>query len=161
MSELFREVIADATSLSQLADKVTHPPVRLAILEAARKTLEHAIDLLPTEVQKKKYILPKKVQFELGLAPAPAPGLAPAPAPGPGPAPTSREKFTPWSLKKVDHNSFKRDILSFLRGAYKERKPTENMKEMHKLWEMFKHLPTVEESIRCAIEEVKAATRDA
>ena len=155
MSELFREVIADATSLSQLADKVTHPPVRLAILEAARKTLEHAIDLLPTEVQKKKYILPKKVQFELGLAPAP--GSGPAAAPGA----TSREKFTPWSLKKVDHNSFKRDILSFLRGAHKERKPTENMKEMHKLWEMFKHLPTVEESIRCAIEEVKAATRDA
>jgi hypothetical protein len=35
------------------------------------------------------------------------------------------------------------------------------MKEMHKLWEMFKHLPTVEESILCAIEEVKAATSDA
>ena len=145
MSDLFREVLADATSLSQLADKVTHPPVRLAILEAARKTLEHAIDLLPTEVQKKKYILPKKVAFEVD----------------PAPATTSREKFTPWSLKKVDHNSFKRDILSFLRGAYKERKPTENMKEMHKLWEMFKHLPTVEESIQCAVEEIKAATRDA
>ena len=154
MSELFREVLADATSLSQLADKVTHPPVRLAILEAARKTLEHAIDLLPTEVHR-KYILPKNVEFELGLAPAPGPAAAAAPGA------TSREKFTPWSLKKVDHNSFKRDILSFLRGAYKERKPTENMKEMHKLWEMFKHLPTVEESIRCAIEEVKAATRDA
>jgi len=149
MSDLFREVLADATSLSQLADKVTHPPVRLAILEAARKTLEHAIDLLPTEVQKKKYILPKKVELELAAAPVPAP------------TPTSREKFTPWSLKKVDHNSFKRDILSFLRGAHKERKPTENMKEMHKLWEMFKHLPTVEESIQCAIEEIKAATRDA
>jgi len=142
MSELFREVLADATNLSELADKVTHPPVRLAILEAARKTLEHAIDLLPTEVHR-KYILPKNVELELA------------------PAATPREKFTPWSLKKVDHNSFKRDILSFLRGAHKERKPTENMKEMHKLWEMFKHLPTVEESIRCAIEEVKAATRDA
>ena len=105
-------------------------------LEAARKTLEHAIALLPAEVQKKKYVLAK-------------------------PSPTSREKFAPWSLKKVDHNTFKRDILSFLRGAYKDRKPTENMKEMHKLWEMFKHLPTVEESIQCAIEEIKAATRDA
>jgi hypothetical protein len=136
MSELFREVLADATNLSLLAEKATHPPVRLAILEAARKTLDHAIEILPTEVQKKKYILPK-------------------------PSPTSREKLTPWSLKKVDHNTFKRDILSFLRGAYKERKPTENMKEMHKLWEMFKHLPTVEESIRCAIEEVKEATGDA
>jgi len=61
----------------------------------------------------------------------------------------------------VDHNAFKRDILSFLRGAYKEHTPAENLKEMHKLWEMFKHLPTVEESIRCAIEEVKAATEDA
>jgi hypothetical protein len=135
MSELFREVLADATNLSLLAEKATHPPVRLAILEAARKTLDHAIEILPTEVQKKKYILPK-------------------------PSPTSREKLTPWSLKKVDHNTFKRDILSFLRGAYKERKPTENMKEMHKLWEMFKHLPTVEECIRCAIEEVKSATED-
>ena len=133
MSELFREILTDATNLSLLAEKTTHPPVRLTILEAARKTLEHAIALLPAEVQKKKYVLAK-------------------------PSPTSREKFAPWSLKKVDHNTFKRDILSFLRGAYKDRKPTENMKEMHKLWEMFKHLPTVEESIRCAIEEVKEAT---
>lgn len=139
MSELFRDILTDATNLSHLAEKAAHPPVRLAILEAARKTLEHAIGLLPTEVQKKKYIISKTVKFEE----------------------SSREKFTPWSLKKVDHNTFKRDILSFLRGAYKERKPTENMKEMHKLWEMFKHLPTVEESIRCAIEEVKAATEDA
>ena len=134
MSELFREVLTDATNLSLLAEKTTHPPVRLAILEAARKTLEHAIGLLPSEVQKKKIILPKASS-------------------------TSREEFTPWSLKKVNHNTFKKDILSFLRGAYKDRKPTENMKEMHKLWEMFKHLPTVEESIRCAIEEVKDATR--
>jgi hypothetical protein len=136
MSDLFREVLADATKLSHLAEKATHPPVRLAILEAARKALDHAIELLPTEVQKKKYVLPKAV-------------------------PTSRAQFTPWTLKKVDHNAFKRDILSFLRGAYKEHTPAENLKEMHKLWEMFKHLPTVEESIRCAIEEVKAATEDA
>lgn len=138
MSDLFREILTDASNLSQLAEKSAHPPVRLAILEAARKTLEHAIHLLPAEVQKKKYVLPKRVVS----------------------APTAREQFTPWSLKKVDHNTFKRDILSFLRGAYKDRKPTENMKEMHKLWDMFKHLPTVEESIHCAIEEVKAATED-
>ena len=140
MSDLFREVLSDAASLSVLADKATHPPVRLMILEAARKTLEHAIALLPVEVQKKKYVLPKTIKFEL--------------------PPTTREKITPWSLKKVDHNCFKRDILSFLRGAYKDRTPAENMKEMHKLWEMFKHAPTVEESIRCAIEEVKAAIGD-
>jgi hypothetical protein len=140
MSELFRHILTDASKLSQLAESTTHPPVRLAILEAARKTLEHAIGLLPPEVQKKKYILTKGVKVEVA---------------------TSRDNFTPWSLKKVDHNTFKRDILSFLRGAYSNRKPTENMKEMHKLWEMFKHLPTVEESIRCAIEEVKAATGDA
>ena len=138
MSDLFREILTDAGNLSQLAEKAAHPPVRLAILEAARKTLEHAIQLLPAEVQKKKYILPKRVVS----------------------APTSREQFTPWSLKKVDHNAFKASILSFLRGAYKDRKPAENLKEMHKLWEMFKHLPTVEESIRCAIEEVKAAIDD-
>jgi len=139
MSDLFREILTDATNLSQLAEKAAHPPVRLAILEAARKTLEYAIELLPTEVQRKKYILRKPVAS----------------------VPTSREAFTPWSLKKVDHNAFKRDILSFLRGAYKDRTSAENMKEMHKLWEMFKHAPTVEESIRCAIEEVKAATGDA
>lgn len=138
MSDLFREILTDATNLSKLAEKATHPPVRLAILEAARKTLDHAIELLPAEVQKKKYVLPKRVVS----------------------APTSRDKFTPWSLKKVDHNAFKRDILSFLRGAYKEHTSAENLKEMHKLWEMFKHLPTVEESIHCAIEEVKAATQD-
>ena len=120
MSDLFRDVLVDATKLSDLAEKAAHPPVRLAILEAARKTLDHAIELL-----------------------------------------TSRAQFTPWTLKKVDHNAFKRDILSFLRGAYKQHTPAENLKEMHKLWEMFKHLPTVEESIRCAIEEVKAATEDA
>jgi hypothetical protein len=137
MSDLFRDVLADATNLSHLAEKATHPPVRLAILEATRKALDHAIALLPAEVQKKKYILTK---------------AAP---------PTAREKLTPWSLKKVDHNSFKRDILSFLSGAYRDRTTAQNMKEMHKLWEMFKHLPTVEESIRCAIEEVKAATSDA
>ncbi len=138
MSDLFREILADATSLSHLAEKTTHPPVRLTILEAARKALDHAIELLPAEVQKKKYILPKKVV-------------------------TSRAEFTPWSspLKKVDHNAFKRDILSFLRGAYKGRTPAENLKEMHKLWEMFKHLPTVEESISCAIQEIKAVTEDA
>ena len=135
MSDLFREILTDATNLSHLAEKATHPPVRLAILEATRKTLEYAIEILPPEVQKKKYILPKVL--------------------------TSREQFTPWSLKKVDHNAFKRDILSFLRGAYKSRTPAENMKEMHKLWEMFKHLPTVEESISCAKAEVKAATEDA
>lgn len=138
MSDLFREILADATNLSQLAEKAAHPPVRLAILEAARKTLEHAIELLPAEVQRKKYILRKPVAS----------------------VPTSREAFTPWSLKKVDHNAFKREILSFLRGAYKENKPAENLKEMHKLWEMFKHLPKVEESIRCAKEEIKAATED-
>jgi hypothetical protein len=131
MSELFREILTDATNLSLLAEKATHPPVRLAILEAARKTLDHAIALLPTEVQKKKYVLAK-------------------------PSPTSREKLTPWTLKS-DHNTFKREILSFLRGAYKDRKPTENMKEMHKLWDMFKEAPTVEDSIRCAIEQVKSA----
>jgi len=103
--------------------------------------LDHAIELLPPEAQKKKYILPKRV---VSVAPT-----------------SSRDNFTPWSLKKGAHVTFKRDILSFLRGAYKDRKPTENMKEMHKLWEMFKDLPTVEESIRCAIEEVKAATEDA
>jgi hypothetical protein len=139
MSDLFRDVLTDATNLSRLGEKAAHPPVRLAILEATRKTLEHAIALLPPEVQKKKYILTTAVPV----------------------ATPTRDKFTPWSLKKVDHNSFKRDILSFLRGAYKERTPAENMKEMHKLWEMFKHLPTVEECIRCAIEEVKAATADA
>jgi len=133
---LFREILTDATNLSQLADKATHPPVRLVILDAARKTLQHAIDMLPTEVQKKKYVLPKRV--------ASAPATTPA-----------------WSLKKVDHNSFKKDILSFLRGAYKDRSASENMKEMHKLWEMFKHLPTIEECIRCAIEEIKDATKDA
>lgn len=137
MSELFREILTDATNLSVLAEKATHPPVRLAILEAARKTLDHAIELLPAEVQKKKYVLPKKI------------------------LPTPREAVVPWSLKKVDHNTFKRDILSFLRGAYKDRKPSENLKEMHKLWEMFKNAPTAEESIRCAIEEIKAATGDA
>ena len=142
MSDLFREILADATNLSLLAEKAIHPPVRLAILEAARKTLDHAIELLPAEAQKKKYILPRRT---VSLA---------------ADVVTSRDRFTPWSLKKVDHNAFKRDILSFLRGAYKERKPAENLKEMHKLWEMFKHLPTVEESIRCAIEEVKAATED-
>ena len=138
MSDLFREILADATSLSHLADKATHPPVRLTILEATRKTLDHAIELLPAEVQKKKYVLLKSGQ-------------------------ASRDKFTPWSspLKKVDHNTFKAQILSFLRGAYKDNKPAENLKEMHKLWEMFKNLPTVEESIRCAIEEVKSATEDA
>jgi hypothetical protein len=135
MSDLFREILADATNLSLLAEKATHPPVRLAILEAARKTLDHAIELLPTEVQKTKYVLPKG-------------------------APTSREKFAPWSLKKADHNSFKAQILSFLRGAYKDKKPAENLKEMHKLWDKFKHKPTVEECIRCAIEEVKSATED-
>lgn len=136
MSDLFREILADAANLSSLAEKAAHPPVRLAILEATRKALDHAIDLLPAEVQKKKYVLPKAVL-------------------------TSRTQFTPWTLKKVDHNAFKRDILSFLRGAYKDNTPAENLKEMHNLWEMFKHLPTVEESIRCAIEEVKAATEDA
>ena len=131
---LFREILTDATNLSQLADKATHPPVRLVILDAARKTLQHAIEMLPTDIQKKKYVLPKRV------------ASAPTPV---------------WSLKKVDHNSFKKDILSFLRGAYKDRSASENMKEMHKLWEMFKHLPTIEECIRCAIEEIKDATKDA
>ena len=142
MSDLFREILADATNLSLLAEKATHPPVRLAILEAARKTLDHAIELLPAEVQKKKYLLPRR---SVSVA---------------AEAATSRDKFTPWSLKKLDHNAFKAQILSFLRGAYKERKPAENLKEMHKLWDMFKHLPTVEECIRCAIEEVKSATED-
>jgi hypothetical protein len=142
MSDLFREILTDAMNLSHLAEKATHPPVRLTILEAARKTLDHAIELLPAEVQKKKYVLPRRT---VAFAAEPV---------------TSREQFTPWSLKKVDHNAFKRDILSFLRGAYKSRTPAENMKEMHELWEMFKHLPTVEESICCAKAEIKAATED-
>lgn len=143
MSDLFRDILADATNLSHLAEKATHPPVRLAILEAARKTLDCAIQMLPPEVQKKKYILPQRVvSFASDTV-------------------TSREKITPWSLKKVDHNAFKRDILSFLSGAYKGRKPAENLGEMNKLWQMFKHLPTAEEAIRCAIQEIKEATGDA
>jgi len=83
MSDLFREILTDAANLSLLAEKAKHPPVRLVILEAARKTLEHAIEILPAEVQKKKYVLPSsapKVQTE-----------------------TTRDRHVPWSLKKTNH----------------------------------------------------------
>jgi len=137
MSDLFREILTDAANLSLLAEKAKHPPVRLAILEAARKTLEHAIEILPPEVQKKKYVLPSsapKVQTE-----------------------TTRDRHVPWSLKKTNHNTFKAEILSFLAGAYKGRSQAENMKEMHKLWDMFKDASTIEESIKCAEAAIKEA----
>ena len=137
MSDLFREILTDATNLSLLAEKAKHPPVRLAILEAARKTLEHAIEILPPEVQKKKYVLPSSV-----------------PKDG---AETTRDRYVPWSLKKSNHNMFKAEILSFLAGAYRQRSQAENMKEMHKLWDMFKEASTIEESIKCAIAAVKEA----
>jgi hypothetical protein len=128
--EMFRDVLADASSLSEIAEKANHPPVRQTILEAARKTLEHAMELLPPEVQRKKFIV------------------------------TNRDKFTPWS-EKSDHSTFKREILSFLSGAYKGATASERMKEMHRLWDSHKDAPNVEDAIRAAIQEIKELAGDA
>jgi hypothetical protein len=128
--EMFRDVLADAASLSEIADKANHPPVRLTILEAARKALEHAIELLPAEVQRKKLVI------------------------------SNRDKFTPWS-QKDDHSTFKREILSFLSGAYKGATASERMKEMHRLWDSHKDAATVDDAVRAAIQEIKDLAGDA
>lgn len=65
----------------------------------------------------------------------------------------TRADHTPWSIKS-EINSFRSEMLSFLRGAVPERNHKANLAEVANLWNMYKDAGTLKEVIACAKDAV-------
>jgi hypothetical protein len=118
-------ILADAIICLNAANNLDSESLRNTILAAVREKLEEVVETLP---KPKKYVLKPKDS-------------------------TLRAAHTPWTIKS-EINSFRSEMLSFLRGAVPERNHKANLAEVAKLWNMYKDAGTLKEVIACAKEAV-------
>ena len=118
-------ILADAIICLNAANSLDSESLRNTILAAVREKLEEVVETLP---KPKKYILKPKEESQ-------------------------RAAHTPWTIKS-EINSFRSEMLSFLRGAVPERNHKANLAEVAKLWNMYKDAGTLKEVIACAKDAV-------
>jgi hypothetical protein len=137
MFDAVYSLMEDVKQCLQVAEKVNCPTLRSAIVEASHDALIAAADRLPKTEPKKRYILPVKPKIQ----------------------PVSRPNM-PWTPTKADLNTFRSEMLIFLREAFPERNPKANMAEVAYLWTMSKEAGTLEDIIKCAKLAVTSASED-
>jgi hypothetical protein len=135
MFEAVYSLMEDVKHCLQLAEKIKCPNIRSAIIDASHDALMGAADHLPKTEPKKRYILPVKPKTQPLLRPN-----------------------MPWTATKTDLNTFRSEMLIFLRQTFPERNPKANMAEVAYLWTMSKDAGTLDDIINCAKLAVTSAS---
>ena len=136
MFEVVRSLMADVTLSLDLAEKITSPTLREAIIGASQAALLEA----GHQLTKKKYVLPK----------SPKVGSHAMHAVQAMPAMPARPAYVPWTPAKTDFSSFRSTLVTFLRESFPERNPKVNLAEAGKLWTLYKDAGSLDEAISCA-----------
>jgi hypothetical protein len=139
MFEVVRSLMADVTLSLDLAEKITSPTLREAIIGASQAALLEA----GHQLTKKKYVLPKspKVVSHAVHAVHAMHAMHAMPA---------RPAYVPWTPAKTDFSSFRSTLVTFLRESFPERNPKVNLAEAGKLWTLYKDAGSLDEAISCA-----------